>query len=96
MIYIIVDTSRSGIIRVNYLRYIGEMIEIKIQEIAQNAGITNAYQFQKQSGFSVSMAARIFKGKWKRMDIKTLNTICNVLNCAPNDILEFTPDIEEQ
>ena len=71
------------------------MIEVKIQEVAQNIGIKNAYQFQKHSGFSESMANRIYKGKWKRLDLKTLNTICNTLKCAPSDILRFTPDIEE-
>jgi len=42
------------------------------------------------------MAARIFKGDWQRIDVSTLDTICNVLRCTPNDILSFTPDIEDE
>jgi DNA-binding Xre family transcriptional regulator len=38
------------------------------------------------------MAARLWKGEWTRIDIKTLNTLCNALNCTPNDILSFKPD----
>lgn len=71
------------------------MIVVKIQEAAKSAGITTAYQLQKFSGFPPGMAARIFKGDWQRIDLSTLNTICNVLDCTPNDILEFVKDEEK-
>ena len=38
------------------------------------------------------MAAGIWKGDWTHSYLKTLNTLCNVLKCTPNDLLEFTPD----
>ena len=71
------------------------MIKVDIQKVAKKAGINTAYQFQKISYFTPGMAARIFKGNWKRIDVATLNTICNVLQCTPNDILKFTPDADE-
>ena len=70
------------------------MIEIKLQEIAQKRGIDNGYKLQKETGFPEGMAYRLWKGKWKQADLKTLNTLCNVLKCTPNDILKFTPDEE--
>jgi DNA-binding Xre family transcriptional regulator len=72
------------------------MIIVKIQEVAKAKGITTGYQFQRISGFPPAMAARIFKGNWTRIDTKTLNAVCNVLKCTPNDILEFTPDELEE
>lgn len=68
------------------------MIVVKIQEIAKKRGINNGYQFQRLTGFPPGMAARIYKGQWKRIDLKTLNEVCNHLKCRPEDILEFTPD----
>lgn len=68
------------------------MIVIELKEFAQNKGIRTAYQFQKLTGFAPAMAARLFNGKWTRLDLATLNTICNLLECTPNDILKFTPD----
>lgn len=71
------------------------MIVVRIKEVAKKKGIKTAYQFQKLSGFAPAMASRIYKGEWKRIDVKTLNAICNILGCAPNDILQFTPDKDE-
>ncbi|MCD9186745.1 MAG: helix-turn-helix transcriptional regulator [Pyrinomonadaceae bacterium] len=72
------------------------MIENKFQQIAQEKGIRTAYQFQKLSGFAPAMAAHLYKGDWTRIDIKTLNTVCNLFKCTPNDIFVFTPDKEDQ
>ncbi len=72
------------------------MIVVKIKEIAAEFNVENAYQLQKLTGFSPSKAANCWKGKWSRSDLETLNTLCNLFKCTPNDILEFTPDkIEE-
>ena len=40
------------------------------------------------------MASKLWKEKWDVAYLKTLNTLCNVLKCTPNDILEFHPDEE--
>ena len=71
------------------------MIRVKIKEIAQTFGIENAYQLQNFTGFHPDKSARLWKGEWKRADLGTLNTLCNLLKCTPNDLLEFTPDPEE-
>lgn len=72
------------------------MIVIEVQKAAKKIGITTAYQFQKISGFAPAMAARIFKSEWKRIDVSTMNTICNALQCTPNEVLKFTPDPVEE
>lgn len=71
------------------------MIKVKIQEIAQKFNIKNAYQLQNLTGFYPDKAKHIWKGEWKRADLETLNALCNVFKCTPNDILVFTPDEEE-
>ena len=71
------------------------MIKVKLREVAGKHGIKNAYQLQKFTGFQPSMAARLWKPDWQLADLGTLNTLCNLLKCTPNDILEFTPDPED-
>lgn len=71
------------------------MIKIKLQEIAQKRGIDTGYKLQKETGFTEAMAYRLWKENWSQADLKTLNTLCNVLECTPNDILVFTPDGDE-
>ena len=72
------------------------MIKVKIREVAEKLNIKNAYQLQNITGFYPSKAANLWKGEWQLADLKTLNTLCNIFKCTPNDILEFTPDAEEE
>lgn len=72
------------------------MIKVKIKEVGERMGINNAYQLEKITGFYPSKAAHLWKGEWVRADLDTLNTLCNLFNCTPNDILEFTPDESEE
>ena len=72
------------------------MIKVKIREVAARRDVRKAYQLQQLTGFSPSKAANLWKGEWQLADLNTLNTLCNLFGCTPNDILEFTPDpIEE-
>ncbi|HEX8637968.1 MAG TPA: helix-turn-helix transcriptional regulator [Pyrinomonadaceae bacterium] len=72
------------------------MITVKLREMAGKYNITNAYQLQKFTGFAPTMAYRLWKEKWTVSDLKTLNTLCNLFKCTPNDLLDFTPDPEEK
>jgi DNA-binding Xre family transcriptional regulator len=70
------------------------MITIKLREVAGKIGIENAYQLQKKTGFHISTAYSLWEESWQKTDLETLNTLCNVLRCTPNDLLEFHPDEE--
>lgn len=72
------------------------MIEVKIREVAARNNVKNAYQLQKITGFSPSKAANCWKSGWQLADLNTLNTLCNIFKCTPNDILKFTPDTEDE
>ena len=71
------------------------MIKVKIQKIAQKFNIKNAYQLQNFTGFAPSKAAYVWRGEWQRADLETLNTLCNVFKCTPNDLLEWQPDASQ-
>jgi DNA-binding Xre family transcriptional regulator len=72
------------------------MIKSRLRVVAERFGVTNGYQFEKFTGFSASMSYSLWQDKWKRVDMKTLNTLCNLFDCTPNDLIEFTKDSEEQ
>jgi DNA-binding Xre family transcriptional regulator len=72
------------------------MIEVKIREVAARHNVRNAYQLQKITGFLPSKAARLWKDDWQLADLNTLNTLCNIFKCTPNEILHFTPDDEDE
>ncbi len=54
--------------------------KISLQELASKVGITNAN------------LSNIKTGKINAIRFSTLNSICEVLNCQPGDILEYQPD----
>jgi DNA-binding Xre family transcriptional regulator len=68
------------------------MIETRIKEIAEKRGIKTAYQLKVALGISPSMASRLYRNDVEKISLHTLDSLCNVLKCKPNDILRFTPD----
>lgn len=70
------------------------MITTRIREIAEKRGITTAYQLQKATELPPSMAARLFRDEVDMIALRTLDRLCTVLKCKPNDLLKHEPDTE--
>ena len=63
------------------------MIHVRIQEVAKARGITTAYQLQKAMNVNPGMAARLWKGKFEMIGLRTLDSLCAALSCEPGEIL---------
>jgi DNA-binding Xre family transcriptional regulator len=68
------------------------MIVVKIRERAESKGITTAYQLQKALNVQPSVAARLFKGEFSKIDLGTLDRLCSLLKCQPDKLLRHTPN----
>ncbi len=66
-----------------------EVIKVRIREVAQEKGITTAYQLQKLTGVQPSLAAKWYSNEIKMIAIDTIDLLCTKLDCTPNDLLEF-------
>lgn len=55
----------------------------------ENKGITQ-YQLIKEYGFSTGTLDALRKNK--SVTVNTLETLCLILNCTPNEILKIFPD----
>jgi putative transcriptional regulator len=49
-------------------------------------------ELSERVGLTLSNLSILKTGKAKAIRFSTLETICNVLECQPGDILEFVPD----
>ena len=49
-------------------------------------------EFSEKVGITQSNLSILKQGKAKAIKITTLNTICEVLDCQPGDLLEFKRD----
>jgi DNA-binding Xre family transcriptional regulator len=71
------------------------MIEVKIREVCESRGITTAYQLQKALNVQPSVAARLYKGEFSKIDLGTLDKLCALLKCQPHKLLHFAPNETE-
>ena len=68
------------------------MITIKIADIAQTKGLTNAYALQKALNISPTMASRLWKGTFKQIATGTIDRLCDLLDCEPSDLIVYSSD----
>lgn len=67
------------------------MIEVRIREVCETRGITTAYQLQKALNVQPSVAARLYKGEFSKIDLGTLDRLCTLLKCQPHKLLHHAP-----
>lgn len=71
------------------------MITVTIKEQAEKRGITTAYQLQKAAGVQPTVAARWYRNDLKMIGMDSLDRLCAILKCKPNDLLRYEPDSNE-
>lgn len=67
-----------------------------IREIAEAQGITTAYQLQKAMNYPPNMAARLWRGDMKMIGLETIDKLCEVLSCAPADLIVRVTEKEKK
>jgi putative transcriptional regulator len=68
------------------------MIEVTIRERAVKNGYTTAYQLQKALNVQPSVAARLYKGKFTKISLDTLDKLCHLFDCQPNQLFKYVRD----
>ncbi len=71
------------------------VVTVRIKEVAQEKGFMTAYQLQKATGAQPSLAAKWYRNDLKSIAMDTLDTLCRVLECTPNDLLRYESDEKE-
>lgn len=56
-------------------------------------GMTNA-QLQQKAGFSANIITRLKRNGY--ISLESIESICYVMNCGVDDILEFIPEDKEE
>ena len=62
----------------------------RLWDTMKKKGISQ-YKLIKEYGFSSGQLDRIRKGE--NVNVYTLDTLCRILNCRVEDIIEYQPDI---
>lgn len=70
--------------RLNVKSFVDKQFPPNRSSRTRNANIN---QFAKAIGVSIGAAQKIYDAETTRIDFNTLETICRVLECTPNDII---------
>jgi DNA-binding Xre family transcriptional regulator len=65
------------------------MIRIKIGILAARNGYKTAYALQKALDISPTMASRLYRGKFDKIGIGTIDKLCDLFHCQPDAFLEY-------
>ena len=68
------------------------MLNYNFPRLFRARAIDKPYAFLTSHGFSDDFASRVKRNLVKRLNHKEMEKLCIVLNCTPNDLLEWTDD----
>ncbi|MFN2453468.1 MAG: helix-turn-helix domain-containing protein [Pyrinomonadaceae bacterium] len=72
------------------------MVELRIREVAERKGIKTAYGLQKAMNVPPMTAARLWKAKMGKIALKTIDALCEALDCDPCDLVVRVTDKKKQ
>lgn len=68
------------------------MLQFNFDRVFKARGIEKPYTFLEKAGFSSNLATKIYNNKVKRLDFRVMERLCLLLNCTPNDMMEWVPE----
>jgi len=72
------------------------MIVVTIRAQSEKRGYKTAYALGKALGVSPTLAARLWKGELKKIGVdSTLNSLCKLLRCQPNQLMRYEAEGED-
>ena len=67
------------------------MVELKVKELAERIGIENATQLRAATGLGQGTSYGLWTGKSRRIDLDTIDVLCEVLQVQPGMLFERKP-----
>ena len=68
------------------------MIRFRLHKVAADRDITKIKDVAERAGLSALAVSGIWNNASLRVDLSTLNALCQALNCTPGDLMEYVPE----
>ncbi len=65
-------------------------IRIAVREVAEQLGIKNPTQLAEKTELNYGTCYDLWEARTKRLDLKTLSKLCEMLDVSPNELLGYT------
>ena len=66
-------------------------VRFRLRELLDERGMSQT-ELQVRTGFAYSTVNDLFNNKPRRVELETLDVLCEVLNCSIGELLERVPD----
>jgi DNA-binding Xre family transcriptional regulator len=67
------------------------MLKLNVKPLFAARGIDKPNGFLRKHGFTADTASRVVTGKVRVLNLDRLEKLCLILNCKPEDLLEWEP-----
>lgn len=72
------------------------MLTFNFSRIFKARGIDKPFSYLVKAGYSDNFATRIANSRIQRLDLAHLEKLCELLQCTPNDLLEWIPESKDK
>ncbi|HCE57647.1 MAG TPA: hypothetical protein DER09_07490 [Prolixibacteraceae bacterium] len=72
------------------------MLTFNFNRIFKARGIDKPFSYLVKAGYSDNFATRIVNNRNRRLDLADVEKLCELLQCTPNDLLEWIPDSKDK
>jgi len=72
------------------------MLTFNFNRIFKARGIDKPFSYLIKAGYSDNFATRIVNNRIKRLDLAYTEKLCELLQCTPNDLLEWIPESKDK
>ena len=67
------------------------MIRFRLNDVLEDRD-WSAYRLAQESGLHEAVISKLRNNKARRIDLETLSTLCEALECTAGDLIEYVPD----
>ena len=65
------------------------MVLLRVRELAESKGINNPFVLSDRTGLAYANCWKMWKGKQTRIDLNTIDRLCEALECKPGDFIKY-------
>jgi DNA-binding Xre family transcriptional regulator len=72
------------------------MLTFNFSRVFKARRIDRPFSYLVKIGYSDNFATRIVNNRIKRLDLDAIEKLCELLQCTPNDLLEWIPNSKDK
>lgn len=72
------------------------MLTFNFTRVFKSRGIDKPFSYLVKKGYSDNFATRVVNNRIEKLNLKDVEKLCELLQCTPNDLLQWNPSKEDE